>query len=107
MCLIKRELMVKNYEDCLPNNNIILKSQQRFKRIKSDYHELYTEEINKIALSSNNEKRLQTFNKTTTFPYGKNAIKVCESESMIVRDFFGKNYANCTFYDQIILQRQR
>ena len=69
--------MLKNYKDCLFNNRIILKSQQRF---KSDYHNVYTEEINKIALSSNDDKRLQTFDKTTTYWYGTNAFKVCESE---------------------------
>ena len=59
----------------------MLKSQQRF---KSDYHEVYTEEINKIALSSNDDKRLQTFDKITTYPYGTNAFKVCESEMLRV-----------------------
>ena len=61
------------------NNKIILKSQQRF---KSDYHNVYTEKINKIALSSNDDKRLQTFDKITTYPYGTNAFKVCESEML-------------------------
>ena len=59
------------------NNRIILKSQQRF---KSDYQNEYTEQINKIALSSNDDKGLQTFDKITTHPYGTNAFKVCESE---------------------------
>ena len=48
--------MFKNYTDCLFNDKIILKSQQRF---KSDHHEVYTEEVNKIALSSDDNKRLQ------------------------------------------------
>ena len=48
--VIKRDLMIKNYIDCLFNDKIILKSQQRF---KSDCHNMYTEQINKIALSSN------------------------------------------------------
>ena len=78
-CVIKRRLMVKNYKDCLFNDKIILKSQQRF---KSDYHNVYTEQINKIALSSNDDKRLQTFDKITTYPYGTNAFKVCESEML-------------------------
>ena len=39
-----------------------------------------TEQINKIALSSNDDKRLQTFDKITTYPYGTNTFKVCESE---------------------------
>ena len=76
-CVIKRRLMVKNYKDCLFNDKIILKSQQRF---KSDQHNVYTEQINKIALSSDDNKRLQTSDKITTYPYGKNAFKVCESE---------------------------
>ena len=64
---------------------------------------MYKEEINKIALSSNDDKRLQTFDKITTYPYGTNAFKVCESDVMTVRDFFVKNYADCSFYDDIIL----
>ena len=39
-----------------------------------------TEEINKITLSSNNDKILQTLDKIITYPYGTNASKVCESE---------------------------
>ena len=71
--------MFKNYTDSLLNNKIILKSQRSF---KSDYHDVYTEQINKIALSSNNDKRLQTFDKITTYPYGTNAFKVCENEML-------------------------
>ena len=71
--------MFKNHKDCLLNNKIILKSQQRF---KSDNHNVYTKQINKIALSSNDDKRLQTFNKIATYPYGTNAFKVCESEML-------------------------
>ena len=73
--------MFKNYKDCLFNDKIILKPQQRF---KSYHHKVYTEEVNKIALSSNDNKRLQTFDRVTTFPYGTNAIKVCESEMLRV-----------------------
>ena len=76
-CVIKRRLMFKNYKDYLVNNKIILQSQQRF---KSDHYNVYTEQINKIALGSNDDKRLQTFDKTTTYPYGTNAFKVCERE---------------------------
>ena len=102
-CVIKRELMFENYKDSLFNDKIILQSQQRF---KSDHHKVYTEEINKIALSSNDDKRLQTFDKITTYPYGTNAFKVCENEMMVVRDFFVKSYADCPFYDEIILQQR-
>ena len=76
---IKRELMFKNYKDCQSNDEIILKSQQRFKR---DHRCVYTEQINKTALSSNVDKGLQTFDKITTYPSGTNAFKVCESEML-------------------------
>ena len=71
--------MFKNYKDSLFNNKTILKLQQRF---KSDRHNLYTEEVNKIALSSNDNKRLQTFDRVTTYPYETNAFKVCESKML-------------------------
>ena len=60
-------------------NKTIYRSQERF---KSYYHNMYTEEVNKIALSSNDDKRLQTFDRITTYPYGTNAFKVCESEML-------------------------
>ena len=69
--------MFGNYKYSLFNDKIISKSQQRF---KCDYHEVYTKEVNKIALISNGDKRLQTFDKVTTYPSGTNAFKVCESE---------------------------
>ena len=76
----KRELMFENYKDSLFNDKIILRSQQRF---RSDHHRVYTEEVNKIALISNDDKRIQTFDKVTTFPYGTNVFKVCESEMLL------------------------
>ena len=59
-CIVKRELMFKHYKDCLFNSIKLLKSQQRF---KSDHHKVYTEEVNKIALGSNDDKRIQTYDK--------------------------------------------
>ena len=51
-------------------------------------------------------KRLQTFDRITTYPHGANAFKVCESEMMVMRDFLVENYANCLFYEEIVLQSQ-
>ena len=78
-CETKRVLKVNDYKDCLLNNDIILKSQQRF---KSEAHNVYTEEINKIALSSNDDKRLQTFYRITSYPYGTSAGKVFKTEML-------------------------
>ena len=71
--------MFKNYKDCLTNSKAVYRSQERIKSY-SDY--VYTEKVNKIALSSNDDKRLQTFDKITTHPYGINTLKVCESEML-------------------------
>ena len=71
--------MFENYKDCFLNNKKVYGSQQRF---KSYNHDVYTEEVNKTALSSNGDKRLQTYDKITTYPYGTNAFKVCESEML-------------------------
>ena len=76
-CVIKRILKFNYYKNCLLNNDVILKSQQRF---KSESHDVYTEEINKISLSSNDDKRLQTFDRITSYPYGSSTGKVCKIE---------------------------
>ena len=59
--------MLENYKDRLFNNKTVYRSQQRF---KSYYHDVYTEEVNKIVLSSNDDKKLQTSDRITTYPYG-------------------------------------
>ena len=66
-CVIKQKLMFENYKDCLFNNKTVYRSQERF---RSYYHVMYTEEVNKIALSSNDDKRLQAPDRITTYPYG-------------------------------------
>ena len=86
-CVIKRVLMFENYKDCLFSGKVILQSQQRF---KSNHHKVYTEKVNKIELSSNADKWLQTFDRIETYPYGTNAFKVCKSEMMTVRDLFAE-----------------
>ena len=47
------------------NNNLILKVQHRF---KSERHNVFTEEIKKITLSSNDDKRMKSID----------LIKTCE-----------------------------
>ena len=76
-CVIKRELNFNDYKDYLLNDKVVLKSQQRF---KSELHDVYTEDVNKIALSSKDDKRLQTFDKIATYPHGykgRNVKEIC------------------------------
>ena len=77
--------MFQNFKDYLLNNKTIYRSQERF---KSYNHDAYTEEVNKIALSNNDDKRIQIFDGIETDPYGLNSFKVCESEMLIMKDLF-------------------
>ena len=79
-CIVKREMTFKNYADALFNDEVIIRSQQRF---RSDHHRVCTEEVNKIVLSSNDDKKIHTFDKVTTFLYGINVFEVCESEMLL------------------------
>ena len=66
-CIIKKMIKFNDYKKCLLNAKIILKSQQRF---ISNKHDVYTENVNKIALSNNDDKRIVLSNKITSYPYG-------------------------------------
>ena len=79
-CVIKNRLIVENYKRSLFNNETILGSQQRF---RSNYHTVCTENVNKTALSNNDDKRLRTFDGITTNPYGTNAIMMCQREMLV------------------------
>ena len=83
--IVRRKIMFENYTDCLLNDKTTLKSQQKF---KSYLHVVLTEEFNKIALSSNDDKRLHTFDRATTYPRETDVFKVFESEIMMVKVFF-------------------
>ena len=66
-CVIEKMIKFKDYKKCLFNDEIILKSQQRFISKKYD---AYTENINKIALSNGDDKRIVSSDKITSYPYG-------------------------------------
>ena len=57
--------MFQNFKNCLLNNKTIYRSQERFKAYN---HDVYTEDVNKITLSSNDDKKLQTFDRITIYP---------------------------------------
>ena len=64
-CVIKQKTMFQNFKNCLLNNKTIYRSQERFKAYN---HDVYTEDVNKITLSSNDDKKLQTFDRITIYP---------------------------------------
>ena len=107
-CVIKRKLKFQDYKNCLEaaqierklnylrkkkidvdsliedqkefvNNKIILRTQQRF---KSKTHNVFTEVINKIALSSNDDKRMRSIDSTETYAYGTNKDLISMKEKI-------------------------
>ena len=78
-----KEAVIKITEIAFFKEKTIFKKQQRF---KSYYHDMYTQEINKVALSSNDNNRLQIFDRVTTFPHWTTAFKVCEDEILNVHE---------------------
>ena len=66
-CVIRNMIKFNDYKKCLLNDKVILKSQQRF---ISKNHNVYTGNINKRALSNNDDKRIISSNKITGYPYG-------------------------------------
>ena len=69
--------MFNNNVKCLKEKKKILKKQQRF---KSDAHNVHTEEINKVALLFEDNKRLISYDGITTYPYGISAGILCKQE---------------------------
>ena len=66
-CIIKKMIKFNDYKKCLLNDEVIFKSQQIF---ISKKHDVYTENINKIALSNDDDKRIVSLDKITSYPYG-------------------------------------
>ena len=66
-CVIKKTIKFNDYKKCLLHDEMRLKSQQRF---ISKKHDVYTENINKIALSNDDDKRIVSLDKITSYPYG-------------------------------------
>ena len=96
-CVIKRNLKFQDYKNCLEvaqiedkinhlekskinvdtfnedhkefirNNKLIWKTQQRF---RSEKRNVYTEEINKMALRPNDDKRIQSIDSIEIYAHG-------------------------------------
>ena len=76
--------MFQNFKDCLFNNKNAIDHK---KDLKDRIMMFIQIEVNKIALWSNDDKRLQTSDRIKTYPYGTNAFKVCESEMLMLKRF--------------------
>lgn len=68
---VVRDLFCSDYYDVLVNDRIIRKKNLLFKSIK---HEIYTQSVNKVALSNTDDKRQILGNKTSTRAWGHRLI---------------------------------
>ena len=104
-CVIKREFKFQDYKNCLEaakienkinhleknkidvdspkefikNNKLLLRTQQIF---KSERHNVFTEEINKVALSLIDDKRMKSIDSIETYAYEMNKDLVCKKEEI-------------------------
>ena len=69
----------ENHKEFMKNKKLMLKSQQRF---RSEKHNIFTEEVNKIALSVNDDKRVQSIDSTERYTYGTRKNLVCKKEEI-------------------------
>ena len=82
--------MKEDLKEFLKNNNPILRTQQRS---RSGKHNAFNEDINKIALSSNNDTRIKSIGSVETYAYGMNKDLVCEKEEIKCSNIM-KQYKN-------------
>ena len=73
----------ENLKEFIRINKSILKTQQRF---KSERHNVFTEDINKMALSSNDDKRMQSIDSIETYAYVTSKDLVSEKEEIKCRN---------------------
>ena len=67
----------ENHKEFIKNNKLTSKSQQKF-RIKK--YNVFTEEVNKIALNSNDDNRIQSIDSIEPYAYGTNKDLVYKKE---------------------------
>lgn len=62
----------KDYQQVLMQNNMVIRKKNKlFKSLK---HKLFTREVNKIALSCNDDKRKIAENKIVTLAWGHSSL---------------------------------
>ena len=96
--IVQIENKIKNFEknkidadspkEFIKNNKLILKTQQRF---KCERHNVFTEEIHKIVLSSNDDTRMQSIDLIETYAYKTSKYLVCKKEETKYNNIIKQN----------------
>ena len=69
--------------------------------IKSERHNVFTKETNKIALSSNDDKWIQSINSTETYAYGTSQDLAWKKEEIKYAKIIKKNNIKLFNFDYI------
>ena len=73
------QIVLKKLIKIHKNDQLILKTQQRF---KCERHNVFNEEVINIVSSSNDDERMQSIDSTETYVYGMNKDLVNENEEI-------------------------
>ena len=73
--VVKKEITLKDYKDCLFGGLADGKQMRTMNVIRSHRYEVYTEQVNKIALSSNDDKRVVLEDRVHTLARGHYSLK--------------------------------
>ena len=78
-CVIKKRISFQDFKDCYETGRVQYRVQHRF---VSQKHVLYTQKINKVALSIGDNKRVQDCDGNRTYAYGTSVGIICKDELM-------------------------
>ena len=68
--MVKNRITFKDYKDCLLEYLTDEKWMRTMNVIRSHRHEVYTEQVNKVALSADDDKRVVMQDRVHTLAYG-------------------------------------
>src|SRR5678815_5717586 len=71
--VVKKSITHEDYKDCLFTRR---EQSRTMNVIRSQLHEIYTEEINKVALSADDDKRVIMEDGISTLAYGHGSLKL-------------------------------
>ena len=69
----------KGNKEFIKTNKLVLKAEQRF---RSEKHNVFTEEINKIALSLYDDKRMQSIDLIETYVYETKTVYLVKKKRL-------------------------
>ena len=76
-CVVKKCISFEDFKRCYETR---LKQYRMQLRFASDKHVVYTQRVNKVALSADDDKRIQDYDLNETFAHGSSVGVVCKQE---------------------------